>query len=287
VLFTLIELLVVIAIIGILAALLLPALQGARWQAERVACLSNIRQAGTALLTYANDNEEFPVGAGQPNAPPNLNEPWDQSSGDVWSYYGGIEPYWVALAWGSPDWPAQDAFRCTGRANGAWGYYGAGERAWFHRTGGRADRARLDSAVQVETNIRRMNWFFYAGPRTFNAYVYSNPVSGNFATRMPWECWRLGTPDGSRIEGITSPTGIGPYHYGVRLRDPMRRAILSCPTIVVQPATVGQMYEPHGPQPFTGWHWPPTVSAVDRSFYYNDGSARHVVRSHAPAQPLP
>lgn len=59
---TLIELLVVIAIIGLLVAILLPAVQGVRESSRRISCINNLKQIGLGFLTHEQSRRSFPDG---------------------------------------------------------------------------------------------------------------------------------------------------------------------------------------------------------------------------------
>ena len=60
--FTLVELMVVVAIIGVLVALLLPAVQSAREAARRSQCINNLRQIGVATMHFESVNRRLPKG---------------------------------------------------------------------------------------------------------------------------------------------------------------------------------------------------------------------------------
>ena len=90
--FTLVELLVVIAIIGVLVALLLPAVQAAREAARRMQCSNNLKQFGIAFHNYHDTFNAFPIGGDNDGPPVVLNRAEDTRL-DRWNWTFHVLPF--------------------------------------------------------------------------------------------------------------------------------------------------------------------------------------------------
>ncbi|HTR42771.1 MAG TPA: prepilin-type N-terminal cleavage/methylation domain-containing protein [Pseudomonadales bacterium] len=115
--FTLVELLVVIAVIAILAAILLPVLEGSKQRAQRTQCLGNLRQLQTSWLIYCNeyndalpDNPKLPVtNSGPAWVYGNVETPSDAANldlikaGQIYSYSGNVGVYRCPALYHLPD----------------------------------------------------------------------------------------------------------------------------------------------------------------------------------------
>jgi prepilin-type N-terminal cleavage/methylation domain-containing protein/prepilin-type processing-associated H-X9-DG protein len=248
--FTLVELLVVIGIIAILVAFLLPSLQKARERANRVACMSNLRQTFLGMLMYAQTYKEYPTLL-----------TWDYvvasgGSGDPISgegYAAGhvvLPQLLVGLKYTSAK-----AAQCT--------TYNIAQWPWEY-----------DCHTAAP-------WFRYNGPSANGWWVWNFSEGPNFL-HYGWNYTGSSPTDASR--GVSYRTrdhplaGYNWYEY---------RAFLCCPRMIqIDGAwTITIAYESHGNSPqsaTTGWGVQSdnaSTTVRDRNYCFTDG---HVEYIHTP-----
>jgi prepilin-type N-terminal cleavage/methylation domain-containing protein len=213
--FTLVELLVVIAIIGILVALLLPAVQAAREAARRMQCSNNAKQIGLAMHNYHDVHRKFPkIIWGYPDIPANEN--------------GGVLPLPYHHTWITALLPYMEQTAIYDRIDfrlRAWGQFHIGTLL-------PALRCPTDGGFSNVTETHGIAWTNYAGSEGYHwwptaqfgpwspwlerGWVRNGDVSGLFAPGKKWRSL-ASIKDGTSNTVVIAETDAWNYYGGPQL----------------------------------------------------------------------
>lgn len=171
--FTIIELMVVIAIIAVLAALILPALSGARAKSKQVTCLNNLKQISLALQLYANDDGEcYPRAAG--------TVPWDTKDADD-DTYGWMQQL---LPYASN----RKIYKCPSDGRADYSYF-LSTRAAYVAAGSRRAAVQRERIAFPEVFVLAGDTIWY-NQNDCDKDDYTQNCVGGPANGTPYEEWR-------------------------------------------------------------------------------------------------
>jgi prepilin-type N-terminal cleavage/methylation domain-containing protein len=175
--FTLVELLVVIAIIGVLVALLLPAVQAAREAARNTQCKNNVRQIGLACLNFESAQKAFPSGGwgwrwmGDPNAGVGPRQP----GGWIYQVAPYIEQANITLIGKGLRGPALAAANAQQRATIIEGFYCPSRRKAVGMGPGAPGEAEFTYNADAPPQDAKTDYAISGGSKVFDGARGPNP----------------------------------------------------------------------------------------------------------------